>query len=68
MAELPDLTVFARILSRKFRGEILEKLEVTVAKKLNVTVAELSAALEGQELQEVRREGRLCSSIFQEDR
>lgn len=64
MAELPDLTVFARILSRKFKGQVLDKLEVTVAKKLNVTVNELKAALEGRELDEVKREGKTLHFHF----
>jgi formamidopyrimidine-DNA glycosylase len=57
MAELPDLTVFARILSRKFKGEVLNNLDVTEAKKLNVSREKLKAALEGRELSGVSREG-----------
>jgi len=64
MAELPDLTVFAHILSRKFKGQVLEKLEVTVAKKLNVTVPELAAALEGRELEGIKREGKTLQFHF----
>ncbi len=41
MAELPDLTVFASILNHKFKGKKLEKLDVIVAKKINVSSAEL---------------------------
>jgi len=47
MAELPDLTVFAQILTRKYKDKVLDRIEVTVTKKLNVPVAELSAALCG---------------------
>jgi formamidopyrimidine-DNA glycosylase len=64
MAELPDLTVFSRILTRKFKGQKLAKLDVTIAKKLNVTIAELTAALEGQELEEVKREGKTLQFHF----
>ncbi|TSJ39733.1 formamidopyrimidine-DNA glycosylase [Mucilaginibacter corticis] len=64
MAELPDLTVFAQILTRKFKGKVLEHVEVTVAKKLNVTVAELKSALEGRELSGVSREGKTLQFHF----
>ena len=47
MAELPDLTVFANILTRKFGGKTLNRIDVTVAKKLNVSPAEFRSALEG---------------------
>jgi formamidopyrimidine-DNA glycosylase len=64
MAELPDLTVFAHILSRKFKGKVLNKVEVTVARKLNVTVAQLRTALEGKELTGVVREGKTLQFHF----
>ena len=64
MAELPDLTVFSRILNRRFKGKILSKLDITVAKKLNVTIGELQSALEGKELTEVRREGKTLQFHF----
>ena len=64
MAELPDLTVFAQILSHKFKGRILEKIEVTVAKKLNVTAANLKSALEGHELVSISREGKTLQLHF----
>ena len=64
MAELPDLTVFAQILSRKFKGKVLDKVDVTVAKKLNVTEAHLKTALEGRELTQVKREGKTLQFYF----
>jgi formamidopyrimidine-DNA glycosylase len=64
MAELPDLTVFAQILSRKFKGKVLDKVEVTVAKKLNVAVADLKNALEGRILETVKREGKTLQFQF----
>jgi len=64
MAELPDLTVFAQILSRRFQGKVLDKIEVTVAKKLNVTASELSAALDGQQLIAVTRDGKTLQFHF----
>ena len=64
MAELPDLTVFAQILTRRFKGKVLETIDVTVAKKLNVTIAELKSALEGHELTSVYREGKTLQFHF----
>jgi formamidopyrimidine-DNA glycosylase len=64
MAELPDLTVFAQILSRRFAGQVLETLEVTVAKKLNVSVKEIKTALEGRELIKVERAGKTLQLYF----
>ncbi|UOE52478.1 formamidopyrimidine-DNA glycosylase [Mucilaginibacter sp. SMC90] len=64
MAELPDLTVFAQILTRRFKGKVLAHVELTVAKKLNVTVAELKSALEGRELSGVSREGKTLQFHF----
>jgi formamidopyrimidine-DNA glycosylase len=67
MAELPDLTVFAQILSRKFKGEELDKIEVTVGKKLNVTVDELKSALVDHKLIRVIREGKTLQFHFSGD-
>ncbi|QEC74697.1 DNA-formamidopyrimidine glycosylase family protein [Mucilaginibacter ginsenosidivorax] len=64
MAELPDLTVFAQILTRRFKGKVLETVDVTVAKKLNVTTAQLKSALEGHELTGVSREGKTLQFHF----
>ncbi|MGZ3871914.1 MAG: DNA-formamidopyrimidine glycosylase family protein [Mucilaginibacter sp.] len=64
MAELPDLTVFAHILSRKFAGQKLDKIDITEARKLNVSAAELKAALEGRELTAVSREGKTLQFHF----
>jgi len=67
MAELPDLTVFAQILTRKYAGKKLQALDVTVPKKLNVSEAELKSALEGRELLGVRREGKTLQFDFSGD-
>jgi formamidopyrimidine-DNA glycosylase len=64
MAELPDHTVFAQILTRKLKRQVLSKLEVNVPKKLNVTPAELAAALEGRELTVIKREGKTLQLNF----
>lgn len=64
MAELPDLTVFAGILNRRFKGKTLEGLDVKVEKKINVTGKALAEALEGRELLEVTREGKTLQLHF----
>ncbi len=64
MAELPDLTVFAQILTRRFAGKVLESLEVTEARKLNVSTADLQKALEGKKLNAVSREGKTLQLHF----
>jgi len=58
MPELPDLQVFARNLNKLFKGKTLNKIEAPNHKKLNVTVKELKAALEGHELTNVKRVGK----------
>lgn len=67
MAELPDLTVFANILTRRFKGEVLETLEVTEPRKLNVTEKHLRASLEGRELIAVKREGKTLQFHFADE-
>lgn len=67
MAELPDLTVFAATLNRRFKGKTLAKLTVTVAKKLNVTIAKITKALEGKKLIEVIRDGKTLQFHFGEN-
>ncbi|RFZ92912.1 formamidopyrimidine-DNA glycosylase [Mucilaginibacter conchicola] len=64
MAELPDLTVFAQILTRRYAGKVLESLEVTETRKLNVSAAELRKALEGKKLDSVSREGKTVQLHF----
>lgn len=64
MAELPDLTVFAATLNKRFKGKTLANLTVSVAKKLNVSIAEITRALEGKELKEVVREGKTLRFNF----
>ncbi|KQR70200.1 DNA-formamidopyrimidine glycosylase family protein [Pedobacter sp. Leaf176] len=66
MAELPDLTVFAQILTRRFKGKTLKEIDVKVDKKLKVSVAELKEALEGQKLNKVSREGKTLQFHFGE--
>ena len=46
MPELPDLQVFSKNLTKLFKDKKLEKVNVTVATKLNVPVKELEDALE----------------------
>jgi formamidopyrimidine-DNA glycosylase len=64
MAELPDLTVFANILSRRFKGQTVKSIVVTQTKKLNVTAAVLKSSLEGGQLTGVKREGKTLQFHF----
>lgn len=64
MAELPDLTVYAKILSRKFKGKVLDTLHISLAKKLNVSAKTLKKALEGNELLEVAQVGKTVNFLF----
>ena len=67
MAELPDLEVFALILSRTFKGKTLEEIDIKVAKKLNVTTAQLKAKLQNKRLSAVDRYGKTLHFLFGED-
>lgn len=67
MAELPDLEVFAQILSRRFKGKTLKELDVAVSKKLNVSPAELTRAIKGKKLLAVERNGKTLQMHFGED-
>lgn len=64
MPELPDLEVFGKNLQKRFKNKILETVEVTVAKKLNVSVKELKDTLEGQQLDGVSRAGKTLQLHF----
>jgi len=64
MPELPDLEVFAANLEKRFKNKTLEKLDVTISKKLNVSEKELKQALEGHQLQSVLREGKTLQLHF----
>lgn len=64
MAELPDLTVFANILTNRFVGKMLKKIEVVIEAKLNVSIKELEAAIAGKKLRAVTREGKTLQMHF----
>lgn len=64
MPELPDLEVFSANLEKRFKNKTLERIEVTVPKKLNVTEKELQSALEGHQLKSVVREGKTLQLHF----
>lgn len=64
MPELPDLEVFAVNLQKRFKNKTLERVEVTVAKKLNVSIKELKDKLEGHQLEKVNREGKTLQLHF----
>jgi formamidopyrimidine-DNA glycosylase len=67
MPELPDLQVFARNLSKLFKGETLSKIKVTVPKKLNVPETKLQSALEGEILTDIERVGKELQLKFKND-
>jgi formamidopyrimidine-DNA glycosylase len=67
MAELPDLSVFANILSRRFKGETVKNIVVTQTRKLNVTAEILKSSLEGRQLTGVKREGKTLQFHFSDD-
>lgn len=62
--ELPDLEVLAGTLEELFKNKTLEKLDVVVGKKLNVSEKELKDALEGHKLLSVEREGKTLEFHF----
>lgn len=64
MPEIPDLEIFARNLLKVFKNKTLEKLEVVVPRKLKVPEKELKEALEGHQLQDVKREGKTLNLHF----
>lgn len=64
MPELPDLAVFAVNLEKLFKNKTLEKIQVTVSRKLNVSAEELTTALEGKKLDSVTREGKTIQLHF----
>jgi len=64
MPELPDLEIFAANLENAFKNKTLEKLDVVVSKKLNVTEKELKSALEGHKLTKVLRNGKTLDLHF----
>ncbi|ACU03949.1 Fpg/Nei family DNA glycosylase [Pedobacter heparinus] len=68
MPELPDLEVFAANLEKRFKHKTLERLEVQVAKKLNVPEKELKETLEGHQLTAVKREGKTIQLHFGPER
>jgi len=67
MPELPDLEVFAANLQKRFKNKIVETVEVSVAKKLNVSAAELKDAVEGHALEKAVRDGKTLQLHFKND-
>jgi len=64
MPELPDLQVFAKNLTKLFTDKKLEKVNVTVTAKLNVSAKQLEDALEGQTLTHIDRVGKELQFTF----
>lgn len=64
MPELPDLQAFSHNLTKIFKGKRLDKIEVTVDKKLNVPVKELQDTLHGREVEKFIRQGKELHILF----
>ncbi len=64
MPELPDLEVFAANLQKRFKNKILERIDLVVAKKLNVPIKQLKDTVEGKQLEKVSREGKTMQLHF----
>lgn len=64
MPELPDLEVFSKNLTKKFKGKTLEKLTITNKSKLKTPEKEFKQSLEGEKLKEVYREGKELRFAF----
>jgi formamidopyrimidine-DNA glycosylase len=64
MPELPDLQIFSKNLSKLFKDKKLEKINVIVAKKLNVPAKKLEDALEEQVLTHIDRVGKELQFLF----
>ncbi|TDE10528.1 DNA-formamidopyrimidine glycosylase family protein [Dyadobacter psychrotolerans] len=58
MPELPDLQAFSKNLTKELKGKKLEKLEVLVKQKTQVSEKELSENLDGKTLKKVYRLGK----------
>jgi len=67
MPELPDLQVFSRNLTKALKGKKLDKIDVKIAQKLNVSERKLKETLEGQKLKEVVRVGKELQFEFEND-
>jgi len=67
MPELPDLQIFSKNLSKLFKDKKLEKINVIVAKKLNVSAKKLEDALEGQVLTHIDRVGKELQFVFKNE-
>ncbi|MGN6639583.1 MAG: DNA-formamidopyrimidine glycosylase family protein, partial [Mucilaginibacter sp.] len=64
MPELPDLQAFSRNLTKIFKGKKVDRAEVEVNRKLNVSVKELQEALHGQEIEKFIRQGKELHILF----
>ncbi len=58
MPELPDITVFAANMKKRFSGKKLQKVKVIDGRRINNSEAELNKALKGHVLEDVYRSGK----------
>jgi formamidopyrimidine-DNA glycosylase len=64
MPELPDLQAFSHNLTKKLQGKKLEKIIVTVDKRLNVSKEKLQDVLAGHEVEKFIRVGKELHLVF----
>lgn len=64
MPELPDLQAFSYNLTKKLKDKKVKRVDVSIDKKLNVTVKQLQDALTGHELEKVVRAGKELHILF----
>lgn len=67
MPEIPDIEVFCRNLKGQLKGKEINTVKVVNGKKLKDTPAELSKALEGQNILDVYRSGKELRIRFSKD-
>jgi formamidopyrimidine-DNA glycosylase len=67
MPELPDLQVFSYNLNKILKGKNVTKIDIPVAKKLNVSKAALKKSISNKKLLRVYREGKELYFGFEKD-
>src|SRR5688500_12113362 len=64
MPELPDLQVFSRNIHKEIVGKKVRKVNVTVSKRIKVSLRQFKKELEGQVVKNVYREGKELHIAF----
>src|SRR5690348_12119365 len=68
MPELPDLSIFAKNLSKALSGKTLRKINVYKGARVNVSKAKLKSELEGEKLVKIYREGKQLYFAFRKNK